>query len=304
MASSPHSEQWTSLVVTVNVVVLIAVLGQDGRGIEGHCLGLGPGGVPDLQLELATRTRYFGQSWITFSMAPPTAPASCMATACRTCANRADAERPRPDGSCGPTDRRAARPDLPATPSARAPPNGPFRRVHRPCRPLGRGCTVHWMTDFATLVSGISGTWFGSGLSEGSIERLAGMAREYESPARARLLREGDETKELSVLVDGRVALTEHVAGRGSVTLMTVEPGDVFGWSALINPFKATSTVVSLEPVKVIAFDAASLREEVRSNCELAAGIYPRLLEAMARRLGATRHQLFDLYGSEQREPW
>jgi len=160
------------------------------------------------------------------------------------------------------------------------------------------------MTDSATLISRIGATWFGSGLSEGSVERLADMAREYESPARARLLREGDETKELSVLVDGRVALTEHVAGRGSVTLMTVEPGDVFGWSALITPFKATSTVVSLEPVQVIAFDAASLREEVRSSCELASGIYPRLLEALARRLGATRQQLLDLYGSEQREPW
>jgi CRP-like cAMP-binding protein len=160
------------------------------------------------------------------------------------------------------------------------------------------------MTDLAPLASRLAATWFGSGLSEASVERLAEMAREYETPARARLLREGDETKELSVLIEGRVALTEHVAGRGSVTLMTVEPGDVFGWSALITPFKATSTVVSLEPVKVIAIDAAALRDEVRANFVMAAGIYPRLLEALARRLGATRHQLLDLYGSEQREPW
>jgi CRP/FNR family cyclic AMP-dependent transcriptional regulator len=160
------------------------------------------------------------------------------------------------------------------------------------------------MTDLATLVSEIDDTWFGSGLSKGIKERLAGMAREYEAPARARLLREGDDTRELSVLVEGRVALTEHVAGRGSVTLMTVEPGDVFGWSALIAPFKATSTVVSLEPVKVIAFDGDALRDGVRNDCALAAGIYPKLLEALARRLGATRHQLLDLYGSEQTEPW
>jgi CRP-like cAMP-binding protein len=160
------------------------------------------------------------------------------------------------------------------------------------------------MTDLATLVSEIDDTWFGSGLSRSIKERLAGMAREYEAPARARLLREGDDTRELSVLIEGRVALTEHVAGRGSVTLMTVEPGDVFGWSALIAPFKATSTVVSLEPVKVIAFDGDALRDGVRSDCALAAGIYPKLLEALARRLGATRHQLLDLYGSEQTEPW
>lgn len=160
------------------------------------------------------------------------------------------------------------------------------------------------MTDLATLVSEIDATWFGSGLSRGVKERLAGMAREYEAPARARLLREGDDTKELSVLVEGRVALTEHVAGRGSVTLMTVEPGDVFGWSTLIAPYTATSTVVSLEPVKVIAFEATLLRERVRADCELAAGIYPKILEALSRRLNATRHQLLDLYGSEQTEPW
>jgi CRP-like cAMP-binding protein len=149
------------------------------------------------------------------------------------------------------------------------------------------------------LVSPIGDTWFGSGLSEASLERLAEMAREYDAPADARLLREGDETKELSLLLEGRVALTEYVPGRGSVTLMTVEPGDIFGWSALTSPYEATSTVISLEPVKVIAFDAAVLREEVRTNCLLAAGIYPKLLEALARRLAATQQQLLDLYGSE-----
>ena len=160
------------------------------------------------------------------------------------------------------------------------------------------------MTDLAALVAEIEATWFGSGLSRSNRESLAGMAREYEAPANTRLLREGDDTNELSVLIEGRVALTEHVAGRGSVTLMTVEPGDVFGWSAIIAPFKATSTVVSLEPVRVIAFDGAVLRDRVRTDCALAAGIYPKVLEALARRLSATRHQLLDLYGSEQSEPW
>ena len=160
------------------------------------------------------------------------------------------------------------------------------------------------MSDPAALADGIRATWFGADMPEASIERLATMAREYETPARTRLLREGDETRELSILVDGRIALTEHVAGRGSVTLMSAEPGDVFGWSALIPPYKATATVVSLEPVKVIAVEAEPLRAELKSDCVLSAGIYPRLAEALARRLEATRQQLLDLYGSEQRPPW
>jgi CRP-like cAMP-binding protein len=160
------------------------------------------------------------------------------------------------------------------------------------------------VTDTATVVSLLDATWFGSGLSGSVKARLADMAREYDAPARARLLREGDEARELSVLITDRVALTQHVAGRGAVTLMTVEPGDVFGQSALVAPYRATSTVVSLEPVHVVAFDAAQLRERIRSDCELTAGIYPKIAEALARRLEATRQQLLDLYGSEQSEPW
>jgi CRP-like cAMP-binding protein len=160
------------------------------------------------------------------------------------------------------------------------------------------------MSDPALLADGIRATWFGAELLDASVEKLASMAREYETPARTRLLREGDETKELSILVDGRIALTEHVAGRGSVTLMSAEPGDVFGWSALIPPFKATATVVSLEPVKVIAIEAVPLRAALKEDCVLSAGIYPRLAEALARRLEATRQQLLDVYGSEQRAPW
>jgi CRP-like cAMP-binding protein len=160
------------------------------------------------------------------------------------------------------------------------------------------------MSDPAELAEHIRATWFGSDLSDASLLRLGAMAREYESPARARLLREGDDTDELSILVEGRIALTEHVAGRGSVTLMSAEPGDVFGWTAIIPPYRATATVVSLEAVKVIAVDAEALRAELKADPVLSAGIYPRLAEALALRLEATRQQLLDLYGSEQRPPW
>jgi CRP-like cAMP-binding protein len=160
------------------------------------------------------------------------------------------------------------------------------------------------MSAIDELVSRIEATWFGAALPVASQERLAQLAHEYEAPARTRLLKEGEETRELSLLTAGRVALTEHVPGRGTVTLMTVEPGDVFGWSALIPPFRATSTVISLEPVRVISFDGARLRGEVRTDLALAAGVYQQLLEAVARRLAATHHQLLDLYRAEASEPW
>ncbi len=129
------------------------------------------------------------------------------------------------------------------------------------------------------------------------------LAREYQAPSRTQLLHEGDATPELSILVAGRVALTERVAGRGSITLMTLESGDIFGWSAVVKPYKAISTVTSLEPVEIVAFDGPRLRASLADDAELAAAVWARVVEALAVRLAATRHQLLDLYGAGWAEP-
>lgn len=159
------------------------------------------------------------------------------------------------------------------------------------------------MTKAGPIASQLAQIWRGPPLSEASAEQLAGMARAYEAPARAPLLREGGTTAELSILVLGRAALTERVAGRGSVTVMTIEPGDVFGWSAIIEPYRAVANVVSQEPVEVIAFDGLTLRAAMHDDHELAASINEQLLKALSTRLVATRHLLLDLYGAGATEP-
>lgn len=153
------------------------------------------------------------------------------------------------------------------------------------------------------LGSRIGETWFGLGLTPGLAERLVAFARDYEAPARTRLLREGDTSLELGVVESGRVALTEVVPARGPLTLMTVEEGDVFGWSAIVEPFTAISTVTALEPVRIIAFDGPRLRDAMEKDHELAAYVRAKLLQALARRLKATRHQLLDVYGAGLVEP-
>jgi CRP-like cAMP-binding protein len=148
------------------------------------------------------------------------------------------------------------------------------------------------------------GAWLATGVSSSSLTRLEWTAREYDAMEGIELLREGSETAELGLVTRGRVALTEHVPGRGPVTLMTVEPGDLFGWSSLVPPYRATSTVTTVEPVRVVAFDGPRLRQALRADPELAAAVYQRVLVAVARRLIATRHQLLDVYRAEGGVPW
>ena len=115
-------------------------------------------------------------------------------------------------------------------------------------------------------------------------------------------MREGAAVDSLGVVVDGRLAIRLNVPGRGVVTVLTVEPGDFIGWSALVPPHRATSTVVALEPTTVVTFDGPALRAALDADPALAAAVLRRVLDAVARRLAATRTQLLDLFArAEQR---
>jgi CRP-like cAMP-binding protein len=147
--------------------------------------------------------------------------------------------------------------------------------------------------------------WFGAGLSPHAVSRLVACAGVRAYATDEVLMREGEERHPFGVVTSGRVALRLLVPERGAVTILTVEPGDVVGWSALVAPYRATSTAVAVEPTKLVAFDVPALRRALREDSALAATVYPRLMEAIARRLGATRHQLLDLYAHQaDRVPW
>jgi CRP/FNR family cyclic AMP-dependent transcriptional regulator len=147
--------------------------------------------------------------------------------------------------------------------------------------------------------------WFGAGLSPHALSRLAECASVRSYPAGSVILREGQQTDPFGIVTRGRVALRLLVPERGEITILTVEPGDVVGWSALVPPYRSTSTAVAVEASDLLVFNVRLLRRALREDPPLAATLYPRVLEAVARRLHATRHQLLDLYGREpERVPW
>lgn len=161
------------------------------------------------------------------------------------------------------------------------------------------------MADKSALASKLGGTWFGGGLVSRDRDRLVAGATLRPFGVGDVLLKEGAACETFGVLVSGLLGMQTLVPGRGTVTLMTVEPGDVYGWSALVPPHRSTSTVLGVEPGEALVFDAAELRDLLRDDESLAATLYPRLLQSLGRRLTATRFQLLDLYARERDYvPW
>jgi CRP-like cAMP-binding protein len=152
------------------------------------------------------------------------------------------------------------------------------------------------MDENASVISMLDHTWFGSELAPETQEKLASLGSIISFRPEEVILQEGEESIEFGILLSGRLALRTLVPERGPVTILSVEPGDVFGWSAILPEATAHSTVVATEPSKALVIDGTTLRAALKSDHGLAAGLYPRVLQAVARRLRATRLQLLDLF--------
>jgi CRP/FNR family cyclic AMP-dependent transcriptional regulator len=149
----------------------------------------------------------------------------------------------------------------------------------------------------------LGATWFAADLSPTARSRLAALGTLAEIAEGTTVVREGTPCDSLGIVISGRIALRLRLPGGHDRTILTVDPGDVYGWSAVLPRAIATSTGVAILPTTAILFDGETLRPALATDCDLAGAIYGRLLVSVARRLVATRVQLLDLY-SPGYEPW
>jgi CRP/FNR family transcriptional regulator, cyclic AMP receptor protein len=155
-----------------------------------------------------------------------------------------------------------------------------------------------------SLASALGAGWLTTALSANARAALVTLGRIETVPTGSALTREGELADDCAIVLEGRVALRMRVPERGMVTILTVEPGDLVGWSAVVPPYRATSTAIAVGPATLAMFDGSRLRDELARNTELAASFYPLVLTAVGRRLEGTRLQLLDLFGQRWVEPW
>jgi CRP-like cAMP-binding protein len=130
------------------------------------------------------------------------------------------------------------------------------------------------------------------------LDRLAALAQPVEWHARQRIFREGDRDDQLYVVIEGRVAIDMSVPGREAVRILTVGPGELFGWSSVYHHQPKGAGATAVEETRALAFDAARLREWSDSDPRFGYWLARHLLQTVSERLKATRLQLLDVFGS------
>jgi CRP/FNR family cyclic AMP-dependent transcriptional regulator len=137
---------------------------------------------------------------------------------------------------------------------------------------------------------------FAQGLNPDQLNRIAEIATPVEWVAGQTVFREGDRDSVLYVVETGRVAIEVTVPGRGRVIILTVGPGEVFGWSSIFQQRPKTAAARTTELTTALALDAIRLRELCDADPQLGYVLTRRVLEVVSERLKATRMQLLDIY--------
>jgi CRP/FNR family cyclic AMP-dependent transcriptional regulator len=136
---------------------------------------------------------------------------------------------------------------------------------------------------------------FSADLPESMLEGLAAYALLRNFPAGSILFREGAANDELMIISVGRVALDVHMPDRGDVRILSLGPGELLAWSALLADGRMTTSATALEDTQVVVVSANEVANLCGVNRDFGYFFMRRVACALAERLMATRWQLLHL---------
>ena len=130
-----------------------------------------------------------------------------------------------------------------------------------------------------------------------ALDLLSGCASNVRFADGEMLFREGDDADAFYVIRHGRIALETFVPARGPVTIETIDPGEVVGWSWLFAPYRWHFDARALGLVRATRFDAACLRAKCEQDPAFGYDLILRFTQVLIERLQWTRLRLLDVYG-------
>ncbi len=130
--------------------------------------------------------------------------------------------------------------------------------------------------------------------NEEQLNTLAGMCTIREFKVKEIIFEQYDELSDVYVLIEGTLSLGISLAREKRIHLGTIEPGQLFSWSAVFSPYISTAWVMALTPARVIAVDAGMLNAEIDRDCDFGFKTMSKIAQTISQRLSDTRFQLMN----------
>jgi len=140
-------------------------------------------------------------------------------------------------------------------------------------------------------------------VDEEHLEEIAEIAKLVSYDADELVFREGDPTDFVYFIVCGGVSLQMCSPGVGCKKILTLGPGEILGWSAILEQTHLTATARTINPTRLVQVHAGLLLTLCDHNPQFGHEMMQRTALALAKRLNAARIQLLDLYGGHAPTP-
>jgi CRP/FNR family transcriptional regulator, cyclic AMP receptor protein len=124
------------------------------------------------------------------------------------------------------------------------------------------------------------------------LHKLAAIAREVRIDKGEIIYRQGEAGKGIYLIETGQVVIETDIAGYGLAPLLTVGPGQLFGWSSLFPGRRKQAQARALETTQAIFIDGNQFQDLLHSDHNLERSVNLRLTELIAERVSASRQQL------------
>lgn len=138
-------------------------------------------------------------------------------------------------------------------------------------------------------------------IEDEDLSRLAAIARLVEFPAGKVLYREGQSLSNIYLILSGSASIEICAAGIGCRRIMTVDAGDLLGISPAVGQARSTGTIRTLAPMKAIELNAGQVLTLCEHNPRFGYEFMRQVAVTVSQRLNATRLQLLDVFGGEQK---
>jgi CRP-like cAMP-binding protein len=137
---------------------------------------------------------------------------------------------------------------------------------------------------------------FLSGMRPAHLERVSYFAHRSIFRTGTRIFNEGGHANRCWIIRDGEVAIDTAVPGRGTLTVETLGPGAVLGWSWMFPPHTWHFGAVATQPTLTVEFKAAELLRLCEGDPELGYELTRRFMAVVMERLQTTRARLINEY--------
>jgi CRP-like cAMP-binding protein/rubredoxin len=135
------------------------------------------------------------------------------------------------------------------------------------------------------------------GLTDEQKQRMRALGCEESYAANTVICTEGAESRKLYLVVEGQVAVESELGGRMRVPISVVSPGEAFGWSALVPPYRLTATDVAMTRTRVLAIEREALLALMRADPALGLTIMQNVASIIASRLRNLELELVGMVG-------